>query len=29
MARARTAYVCSECGAELNNWQGQCAECGV
>ena len=29
MARARTAYVCSECGAEHNKWQGQCAECGV
>ncbi len=29
MARARTAYVCGECGAEHNKWQGQCAECGV
>jgi DNA repair protein RadA/Sms len=29
MARARTAYVCTECGAEHNKWQGQCAECGV
>jgi DNA repair protein RadA/Sms len=29
MAKARTAYVCAECGAEHNKWQGQCAECGV
>ncbi|MDQ3268956.1 MAG: DNA repair protein RadA [Pseudomonadota bacterium] len=28
-ARARTAYVCSECGADHNKWQGQCAECGA
>ena len=29
MAKARTAYVCGECGAEHSKWQGQCAECGV
>ncbi len=29
MAKARTAYVCSECGGEHSKWQGQCAECGV
>ena len=29
MARARTAYVCSQCGAEQGKWQGQCAECGA
>ena len=29
MAKARTAYVCSECGAEYNKWQGQCGECGA
>ncbi|WP_417473005.1 DNA repair protein RadA [Luteimonas mephitis] len=29
MAKARTAYVCSECGAEFNKWQGQCGECGA
>ena len=29
MAKAKTAYVCAECGAEHNKWQGQCAECGV
>ncbi|MDQ3618208.1 MAG: DNA repair protein RadA [Pseudomonadota bacterium] len=28
-AKARTAYVCSECGADHNKWQGQCGECGV
>ena len=26
-SKARTAYVCSECGADHNKWQGQCAEC--
>jgi len=29
MAKARTAYVCSECGAEFSKWQGQCGECGA
>ena len=29
MAKVKTAYVCAECGAEHNKWQGQCAECGV
>ncbi|MGN6151515.1 MAG: DNA repair protein RadA [Lysobacteraceae bacterium] len=28
-AKARTAYVCGECGAEHGKWQGQCAECGA
>jgi len=27
--KARTAYVCGECGADHNKWQGQCGECGV
>ncbi len=27
--KARTAYVCGECGAEHNKWQGQCGECGA
>ncbi|AWV07755.1 DNA repair protein RadA [Marilutibacter maris] len=27
--KARTAYVCAECGADHNKWQGQCAECGA
>jgi len=29
VARAKTAYVCGECGAEHNKWQGQCGECGA
>ncbi len=29
MAKAKTAYVCSECGADFNKWQGQCGECGA
>ena len=29
MAKARTAYVCAECGGEHSKWQGRCAECGV
>ncbi|MCB1569619.1 MAG: DNA repair protein RadA, partial [Xanthomonadales bacterium] len=29
MAKARTAYVCAECGAEHSKWQGQCTDCGV
>ena len=29
MAKARTAYVCSECGADFSKWQGQCAACGA
>ncbi len=26
-AKARTAYVCNECGADYNKWQGQCGAC--
>ena len=29
MAKAKTAYVCAQCGAEHNKWQGQCEECGA
>ncbi|MBS7458878.1 DNA repair protein RadA [Coralloluteibacterium stylophorae] len=29
MAKAKTAYVCSECGASFNKWQGQCGECAA
>jgi DNA repair protein RadA/Sms len=29
MAKAKTAYVCSECGASSNKWQGQCGDCGA
>ena len=27
MAKAKTVYVCSECGYESVKWQGQCPEC--
>ncbi|MEG3768678.1 DNA repair protein RadA [Alteromonas sp. 14N.309.X.WAT.G.H12] len=27
MAKRKTAYVCSDCGAEFARWQGQCTEC--
>jgi DNA repair protein RadA/Sms len=27
--KARTAFVCGDCGAEFNKWQGQCGECGA
>ncbi len=29
MARAKSAFVCTECGAEFSKWQGQCTECGA
>src|SRR5690348_4921282 len=29
MAKAKTAYVCADCGAEHSKWQGQCTECGA
>ena len=25
----KTAFVCNECGADFNKWQGQCSECGA
>jgi DNA repair protein RadA/Sms len=28
-SKAKTAYVCGDCGGEHNKWQGQCAECGA
>lgn len=28
MAKAKTAYVCNDCGADFSKWQGQCPECG-
>lgn len=28
MAKARTAYVCAQCGADFSKWQGQCSACG-
>jgi DNA repair protein RadA/Sms len=27
MAKAKTAYVCADCGAEYSKWQGQCTQC--
>ena len=27
--KPRTAYVCSECGADYPTWQGQCSACGA
>ncbi|MCA1856453.1 DNA repair protein RadA [Massilia oculi] len=27
MAKARTSYVCSECGAVASRWSGQCPDC--
>jgi DNA repair protein RadA/Sms len=27
MAKRKTAFVCSDCGAEFPRWQGQCNEC--
>jgi len=29
MAKKKTAYVCTDCGAEHAKWQGQCSECGA
>ncbi|EED34285.1 DNA repair protein RadA [Luminiphilus syltensis NOR5-1B] len=27
MAKAKTAFVCNDCGADYSKWQGQCQEC--
>jgi len=29
MAKAKTAYVCTDCGAESPKWAGQCVDCGA
>lgn len=29
MAKAKTVYVCRECGAEARQWLGKCPDCGV
>lgn len=29
MARAKTAFVCADCGAHAVKWQGQCPDCGA
>ena len=27
MAKAKTAFVCNECGSDYSKWQGQCTDC--
>jgi DNA repair protein RadA/Sms len=27
VAKAKTAFVCNDCGADFPKWQGQCGEC--
>lgn len=29
MAKAKTVFVCSDCGAEAAKWAGQCSDCGA
>ena len=29
MAKAKTAYVCNQCGVDYTKWQGQCESCGA
>lgn len=29
MAKRKTAFVCSDCGAEFPRWQGQCSDCNA
>ncbi|WP_127471287.1 DNA repair protein RadA [Thiomicrorhabdus aquaedulcis] len=29
MAKEKLAYVCTDCGTQHNQWQGQCASCGA
>ncbi len=29
MTKARTLYICSECGAQASKWSGQCGDCGA
>lgn len=29
MAKAKTAFVCNDCGADHSKWQGQCSACGA
>lgn len=29
MAKAKSVFVCTDCGAEHTKWQGQCMECGA
>ncbi|MDB2409062.1 DNA repair protein RadA [Pseudomonadales bacterium] len=29
MAKAKSAFVCTDCGSEYTKWQGQCTDCGA
>jgi DNA repair protein RadA/Sms len=29
MVKAKTAFVCSDCGSDYHKWQGQCGDCGA
>ena len=29
VAKAKTLYICSECGGQAPKWQGQCPACGA
>ena len=29
VAKAKTAFVCNDCGADYRKWQGQCSECSA
>ena len=29
MAKEKSIYICSECGAETSNWAGKCSFCGA
>lgn len=29
MAKAKTAFVCNDCGADYHKWQGQCSSCNA
>ncbi|MFK7828861.1 MAG: DNA repair protein RadA [Congregibacter sp.] len=29
MAKAKTAFVCGDCGSDYHKWQGQCSDCGA
>ena len=29
LAKTKSAYVCSECGASYGQWQGQCGDCAA
>ena len=29
MAKAKSRFVCTQCGAEYPKWQGQCHDCGA